>query len=1423
MANTIDNRIVSLQFDNAQFEKGVATTTQSLVNLNKSLQLNGAAGALQGVGAAASGASGPLSGMAAGVESIASKFNILGAIGFTVIQSLTRGFMNLAGSMFSAIATPIIQGGEKRALSIEQAKFQFDGLKMNVKDTMGDALYAVKDTAFGLDEAARAASMFGASGLRAGKDMRAALRGISGVAALSGSSYADISDIFTKIAGQGRLMGEDLLRLSSRGVNAAAILGKAMGKPEAEIRKMVTHGEISFKQFSKIMDDTFGPHAKEANKTFQGALANTKTALARLGAVYYGGSPNGTNKGMHEAMRIAFVALIPIIDNVTTALTPFIDLVTTAMQNGASAFSAFLDTFKKTDGIETFGHISQGFVDLFYALQAILRPIGKAFLEVFPPVTAKNTHAFAEAFQSLMNKLFPSKETIQAIGIAFKGLFSAFKLAGQSIKFVFDVFVTIFDVLLKASGITGGLSQGLGGITTSIAGFFTSLSDGADKSKFFSNTLESLRTTLQKLSAPFKFVGDSIKFLVGWFGNFIGAGRKLNGGFAAVSTVANFLAQLIDQISKGLNYLSVALKPVGDALKRAFNSITIEKVMQFMVLLFSGAMVSNVSKFTDRILAILRTFVPNFNKLAIRFGAILNSLSAQVNAQTLKTIANAVLVLAAAAFIISMIDPKRLASSMAGIAAMVSTLLIILKNFGKIAGSGNEFKGIVEAVFALNLLSGALILMSIAVLSLGSMKPETLAKGLGAVAVLLTSLDLFVHFLDTDKKLVGVGFGMVLFGVALLLMGAALNVIGKMDTGSLVQAMVAIGGLFAFVLVVNKLIKPSEVAKVGLDMIMMAGSIMVMGTALKLIGGIPLAQLLTGLLGLAAGLTIMVATLHLLPQDSKAKAMDLIIVAGAVYILSLALVKLGSISGDQMITALLGLALSLAAVSQFLQQASDPQMLVGAASLLVVSVALVIFAQVLKTIGAMPIDAIAKGMVVVGVALGILIIAGLLLNSTGAVEGLLGLGLAILMIGSAVFLAAIGIGLLVLGIGLLVTAVAAGGAGMVAVLVLLSAQLPVIATNIATSIGAFALGLVGQQQALTSALVMLFNTVLDAMTTIMPKVLKFISDLITGILTLLVQKTPQIITALLILLADFMNAIQKNLPGIIKQAGNIVVSFINGMADYDVKIVKAGADFIIKLMRGIGNQALRIADAAMKVVIKFINGLTTAINKNGKAFDTAVKGLIDAIFSRAKALVTTGDYAFDKIAGHIIDGLTSGLKHGIDAVVKSVGGVIGAAYQAAKDAGWIKSPSKLFAKVGVWLIQGLAGGVDNTSKEAVNSAKNVIAATYSAMNAANEAANNILLGMDNPVIKPVIDLDSVHAGAKAIASLMGGTSSMNVAATVSGRLDSTSTTSTPVADNGPNQTVVNFNQTNNSPKALSRLDIYRQTHNQLRVLKGLGV
>ena len=172
--SSIDERIVEMKFDGAQFVAGADQAIDKLDALKKSLDLDSTESSVE-----------------SNVASIASKISIFGALAFTAVQKLADGAIGFGEQIAGAILDPLIEGGKKRALNIEQAKFQFKGLGMDVQSAMDSALYAVQGTAFGLDEAAVAASQFGASGVAAGTEMDNALRGISGVAAMAGSSYSD--------------------------------------------------------------------------------------------------------------------------------------------------------------------------------------------------------------------------------------------------------------------------------------------------------------------------------------------------------------------------------------------------------------------------------------------------------------------------------------------------------------------------------------------------------------------------------------------------------------------------------------------------------------------------------------------------------------------------------------------------------------------------------------------------------------------------------------------------------------------------------------------------------------------------------------------------------------------------------------------------------------------------------------------------------------------------------------------------------------------------------------------------------------------------------------------------------------------------------------------------------------------------------
>ena len=280
-----------------------------------------------------------------------------------VISNLTDSFMNLIRRIGNFSIGGIIEGGKSRAMKIENAQFQIKGLlgrtaeaKKELDAIMDDVNYGVQDTAYGLDAAASVASQLVASGVKAGTQMRATLRGISGVAAMTNSSYEDIGNIYTRIAGQGRVMAIDLNSLAARGLNAAAIIGKALGKTEAEVRDMTSKGKIDFMTFSKAMDDAFGEHAKEANKTFNGVISNIKAALAKVGADFYGPlikeeSPiilflNSIRERINELRK----SVAPITNEVTTKLNNFITSLDNLFKKsdflGFKPFEESKDTFK---------------------------------------------------------------------------------------------------------------------------------------------------------------------------------------------------------------------------------------------------------------------------------------------------------------------------------------------------------------------------------------------------------------------------------------------------------------------------------------------------------------------------------------------------------------------------------------------------------------------------------------------------------------------------------------------------------------------------------------------------------------------------------------------------------------------------------------------------------------------------------------------------------------------------------------------------------------------------------------------------------------------------------------------------------------------------------------------------------------------
>lgn len=389
----IDELVLTMKFDNSKFKSAAQETLATLDRLKSSMKIGGFKNAFKSstkdaiaLGNAVNNVD--LSKMERQVSGIKSQFSLLGTVGRTALGKLTVDAMNMGKKLVNVISGPLVQGGMNRAKNIEQARFQLKGLGADVEAIEKAAMNAVDGTAYGFDQAARAASQFYASGVKDAGAMEQALLGISGAAAMTGSSYDEIASIFTTVSGNGKLMTDQLNQFASRGLNVAATLAEQMEMTEGEFRDAVSDGKIAFEDFYKGMTAAYGEHAKKAGDTFAGAMANAKAPLSRIGAdvaaVYL------------EQMKGLFNAIRPFLNVVHGALKPVIELINDMQTKGIGRLTNFINSLSEglSKGGDTgwLGDIGQGIANIMVQVDALRdsfwRAFGRQWIEVSEPVRA---------------------------------------------------------------------------------------------------------------------------------------------------------------------------------------------------------------------------------------------------------------------------------------------------------------------------------------------------------------------------------------------------------------------------------------------------------------------------------------------------------------------------------------------------------------------------------------------------------------------------------------------------------------------------------------------------------------------------------------------------------------------------------------------------------------------------------------------------------------------------------------------------------------------------------------------------------------------------------------------------------------------------------------------------------------------------
>lgn len=1395
MSNTIDERIVEMTFTAANFVKGVQQTLTALNSLKTSLNFKNEENSLSNLENAGNKFS--LAGMGNAVSAVGSKFSLLGTAAAVVLGNMATRAVTAGVSIVKALTLDPVKAGfdvyetKINAIQTILANTASAGVKLpQVTAALADLNKYANLTVYSFGDMTKNIGTFTAAGVDLNTSV-ASIKGIANLAALSGSTADQASTAMYQLsqaiaagsvklqdwnsvvnAGLGGKVFQNALETTARatGVNIDAIIAKA-----GSFRNSLQQGWLS----SKILTQTLSTFTGDLSAQQLKAMGYTAQEAAQIEAQGKTALASATNiktvtqlfQALKEEVATAwasvFETLIGGIGEATSTLSAVHNVLESLFTKPIYDLNTYLQAWDKLGGRD---EAIQAIKDAFTALGRVLTPIQEAFKDIFPPSTSNTLLNITVAIQQFVQHLIISKTTSDELRRVFDGLFSVVKIG-------VDLVTGLFTGLDKVGSGAASAGTGVLGLLANLGDFLVKIKNAIESSNAISTIFSALGNII---AAPLKAIGDASN-VFGAFGNVVQA---------VWAKVEPFVAGVGQEFAK-----------LGPAIAQAIQSGGFSNVL---TLLNQGLFASILLAFRKFItglggdkesVGLLGTIKESFEGLT---GA-LQSMQTNLKSGTLEKIAIAVGILAASLLVLSLINIKDLTKSLSAMTVMFTEMLIALSVVTKISGSAGIIKLPVVAA-SLILLSTAILILSAAVAVLAQFSWEQLAKGLSAIGILLLELVTAVALLSKDTTgLYSTAIAIEVISVAMNIMAGAVKKLGSLDWTTLAKGVGTIAALLLIIAGFNAISAGGlELVTTAAAMLILGAALNVMASAISTLGALSWDSIAKGLVGITGALILLAAAMIVM-DGTLPGAAALIIAAAAIQVLSGAMVTLGGMSWTDIAQALVALAgaLVLISVALIAMEASLP----GAAALIVAAAALAILAPVMIALGSLSWGDIAKGLVALAGVFILIGAAGILLIP--ALPGLLGLGAAITLIGLGILAAGAGIALFGAGVVALAAGIAALGVAIATFVGSILGLLPTLSSTFTAVIVSFATGIAKAGPAIINALTVLLVSLLNAVIKITPTLVKAFETILTGVIQLLGTDAPKIVSAMVGMVVSMLNALTSKVPAFTAAAVNLVVAILNGIAANVSKVVAAATNIAISFINAIGAAGLKIEAAGVTMIINFINGLAREINAETPALRSAGINLAEAI----------------------INGMTGGLLSSGGSITTTLVGLASSALSAAKSFLGIKSPSKrAYDELGVPLGMGTVGGLLSTT-DAIASASETVAGTAldsmkTALSGVNDLVDKNLNA--NPTITPVVDLTQAQKGFN---TLSGMTKSQIIAASTSSSVASSisaanTTTASALGTNQANGQSVTFNQYNTSPAALDEATIYRQTKNQLSVVKG---
>lgn len=558
MSKSIDERVVEMQFDNHQFEKGISTSVKSLDKLKKSLQLDDAGRSFEKLERSAKNVR--LDGLAASVDAISSKFTLMGRMSIAWMDNIAHAAVNAGKRIVNALTVnPVRSGFNEYELKMDSVKTIMNATGESV-ETVSKYLEELNkyadDTIYSFSDMTSNIGKFTNNGVKL-SDATMAIKGVANAAAYAGASSQQASAAMYNFSQSlsSFLNTRDWYSIENANmattqmkqafIDTAVELGTLQKTAEGFYKTIDGKHEVTVTNFRDTLQYQWGTRdviiktlSKYSDTTTElGQKAMEAATQVRTLSKMWDTLKEAAQSGWGQTWEIVFGN----IDEATKLFTGMSNAISEVLEKQTKTRNEVLQTWKDLGGRDS---IINAVANSFNSLRAVLGEVKQAFFNIEPKSMGEKLAALSKKIetvsQNLLNWLWSEnkydndwpilagiRRSIGGIKSVFGIVLDLFKALGGGFAKLFPKLIPSFDSLVASGAKVGDWLKNLR----------KSIQDG----KYFENFAQSLVDMVKPLVDYMPTLWDHVKTLFSGLGGVLEKYKvkeKLKGAFTAIT---NFL------------------------------------------------------------------------------------------------------------------------------------------------------------------------------------------------------------------------------------------------------------------------------------------------------------------------------------------------------------------------------------------------------------------------------------------------------------------------------------------------------------------------------------------------------------------------------------------------------------------------------------------------------------------------------------------------------------------------------------------------------------------------------------------------------------------------------------------------------------------------------------------------------------------